>query len=151
MTGSCRVLGHLAHSAAESDVCSLSDAWCLCFAYHFDSQSCFNKDLLYCHCVQCSLIYGRGLNSSSQSLSFVPYCSGCSLPEALSIPWGEKLIQPAISLKERDIHATAMEGRRRSFLRGKVLLPWELASNLVLSDLAFDTHGLGLLGSLAPL
>ena len=90
MTVSCCVPGHLAHSAAESDVCSLSDAWCLCFACCFDSHSCFNKDLLYCRCVQCSLIYARGLNSSSQSLSFVPYCRGCSLPEAPSIPWGEK-------------------------------------------------------------
>lgn len=67
MTVSCCVLGHLAHSAAESDVCSLSDAWCLCFACCFDSHSCFNKGLLYCRCVQCSLIYARGLNSSSQS------------------------------------------------------------------------------------
>lgn len=69
MTESCCVLGHLAHNTTESDVFFPFGAWCLCFASCFDSHSCLSKDLLYYLCVLCSVIYARGLNSSSQKVS----------------------------------------------------------------------------------
>lgn len=78
MTVSCCVLGHLAHNVSESDVCSFFDAWCLCFACCFDSHSRFSKDLLYCCHVQCSQIYARGLNFSSQKVSALLFMAGAA-------------------------------------------------------------------------
>lgn len=89
MTVSCCMLGHLAHSTAESNVCSLSDD-CVCFLSVALIHTLASIKTLYCCCLQCSLIYARGLNFSSQSLIFIPHCRDCSLSEALPISWKEE-------------------------------------------------------------
>lgn len=86
------MLGHLAHNAAESNVCSLSDDWHLVLSVALIHILASIKTLC-CHCVRCSLIYARGMNFSSQSLIFLPHCRDCSL-SALHIPWKEETNEP---------------------------------------------------------
>lgn len=58
----------------------------------------------------------------------------------------------SVSAQEHEICLTlCFQGRQVEIPpQGKVSLPYEFASNLVLSDLASDTHGLDLLASLSP-
>lgn len=125
--------------------------WCLVFVFCFDSHSCFNKGLLYCRCV-CSVHWfmPEDWTPVARKVSFVPHCRSCSLPEAVSIPWEEKWTQPIIPQKERDIHGGRQveippQGRGRSVW-------WEnRLTALCCQPPAFDSRGLDLLGSLAPL
>lgn len=82
----------------------------------------------------------------------------CSLPQGLlparssshSLGRGMK---PTSNVSEGEGYTQQCKGRQEDGhpSAGKVWLPCELASNLVLSDLASDTHGLDLPASLAPL
>lgn len=144
------MLRHLAHSTAESDVCSLSDAWCLCFAYWLTPTLASIKTCCTVNVYSVHRFMPEDWTPVARVSSSFPTAG--AVPCKKLFPFSGERNEPNQQYPQRRRIYTLLQWKAGGDpSSGKVSLPWELANNLMLSNLTFDTHGLDLLGSLTML